>query len=166
MQFILENPLTFYTLLAVGLVLSLYLFVTLKREIQAGRKRQATLEAALHRVSAGMGEVTTKLAETEERAALLVAPAPPRSGLNLSTRSQALRMWRRGDAPQQIAGALSIPEREVELLLKVQRLVMEAAAGPLQESGPAKSTLTGWETLQKDSPRAPLEGANSVPARA
>ncbi len=166
MQFIVDDPLTFYTLLAMSLVLCLYLFVTLKCEIQDGRKRQATLEAALLRVRAGMGEVTTKLAETEERAALLVAPAPPRSGLNLSTRSQALRMWRRGDAPQQIAGALGIPEREVELLLKVQRLVMEAAAGPLQENGPAKNTLTGWEMLLKESARAPLEAADSAPARA
>jgi hypothetical protein len=166
MQLMLDNALTFFALLAVGLMLCLYLFATLKREIQMGRKRQATLEAALRRVSAGMGEVTAKLAETEERAAMLVAPMAPRPGLNLSTRSHALRMWRRGDEPQQIAGALGIPEREVELLLKVQRMVMEAAAGPREESGPAMNTPTGWEMPQKDSPRAPLEAADSVPVRA
>jgi hypothetical protein len=165
MEFIVENPLTFYTLLALGLGLCLYLFVTLKHEIQKNRRRQATLEAALARMNAGMGEVAAKLAETEERAEMLVPPTPPRSGLNLGTRSQALRMWRRGDTPQQIAAALRIPEREVELLVKVQRLVMETAAGPLPENGPAKSGPTGWEMLQKEFSRVPLEAANPAPAR-
>ncbi len=166
MDFIVNNPLTFYSLLTVSLLLCLYLFVSLKREIYEGRRKQATLEAALGRVSTGMGEVTAKLAETEERAALLVAPTPPRAGLNLGTRSQALRMWRRGDTPQQIAAVLRIPEREVELLLKVQRIVMEANTGPFPESGPAKNALTAWETVRTDPARAPLEGANPAPARA
>jgi hypothetical protein len=145
MQFIVENPLTFYSLLALGLGLCLCLFVTLKREIQTGRRKQAVLEAALNCVN-------TKLAETEERTTLLVAPPPPRAGLNLGTRSQALRMARRGDTPQQIAAALSIPEREVELLLKVQRIVMESP--------------TEWETLQTDSSRAPLEAGAPAPVPA
>lgn len=164
MEFIFDNPLTFYTLLAVSLALCLYLFVSLKKEIHAGRTRQATLEAALNRMNSGIGEVATKLAETEERAALLVPPKQPRSGLNLSTRSQALRMWRRGDTPQQIAAALGIPEREVELLLKVQRLVMEATAGPLPENGPAKNEPTGGEPLH--SARALVAAAASAPVRA
>ena len=45
-------------------------------------------------------------------------------GLNLSKRSQALRMHRRGEAPAQIAAALNIPSQEVELLIKVQRIVL------------------------------------------
>ncbi len=165
MAFIVDNALTFYTLLAVSLALCLHLFITLKREIQAGHRKQATLEAALKRMNTGIGEVATKLAETEERTTLLVAPTPPRAGLNLGTRSQALRMSRRGDTAQQIAAALGIPEREVELLLKVQRIVMEAGAGPFPDAGPAKTPLTGWETLRTDPPRAPLEAAGSAPAR-
>lgn len=166
MEFIVDNPLTFYTLLALSLGLCLHLFITLKREIQAGRKKQLTLEAALDRMNTGIGEVATKLAETDERTTLLVAPAPPRAGLNLGTRSQALRMSRRGDTAQQIAAALGIPEREVELLLKVQRIVMEAGAAPFPDAAPAKTPLTGWETLRTDCPRGPLEAAASAPARA
>ncbi|HOK44529.1 MAG TPA: hypothetical protein PLA43_00990 [Bryobacteraceae bacterium] len=166
MEAIVSNALTFYTLLAVSLGLCLYLFVTLKREIQAGRRKQAALEAELSRVHSGIGEVSSKLAETEERTLQLVAPPPPRAGMNIGTRSQALRMWRRGHTPQQIAAALGIPEKEVELLVKVQRIVMEATTGPLTDSGPAKTQPKGWETPRTDSPRAPLEAPGSAPARA
>jgi hypothetical protein len=55
---------------------------------------------------------------------LLVPPTPPRSGLNLNKRSQALQMSRRGETPQEISTALSIPRDEVELLVKVQRIVL------------------------------------------
>jgi type II secretory pathway component PulM len=49
---------------------------------------------------------------------------PPRAGLNLSKRSQALRMHRRGEPPEQIAATLAVSRQEVDLLLKVHRIVM------------------------------------------
>jgi hypothetical protein len=49
----------------------------------------------------------------------------PRSSFNLSKRSQALRMHRRGEAPEQIAASLDLPRQEVELLLKVHRIVIQ-----------------------------------------
>jgi hypothetical protein len=57
-----------------------------------------------------------------------VAPPPglPRAGLNLSKRSQALRMHRRGEGAEQIAAALELPRQEVELLLKVHRIVLSS----------------------------------------
>ena len=57
-------------------------------------------------------------------------PAMPRQGLNLNKRSQALRMHRRGDAPGQIASALEMPLQEVQLLLKVQQIVLSSVAEP------------------------------------
>jgi hypothetical protein len=51
-------------------------------------------------------------------------PAAPRSGLNLDKRSQALRLHRRGEAPKQIAAILELPIQEVELLIKVHRIVL------------------------------------------
>ncbi len=48
----------------------------------------------------------------------------PRAGLNLSKRSQALRMHRRGEPPEQIAATLAVSRQEVDLLLKVHRIVM------------------------------------------
>lgn len=50
--------------------------------------------------------------------------APPRNGLNLAKRSQALRLNRHGSSPAQIAAALELPLQEVELLLKVDRIVI------------------------------------------
>ena len=55
---------------------------------------------------------------------LMVPPMPPRSGLNLSKRSQALQMLRRGETPRDISSALSIPLGEAELLIKVQRIAV------------------------------------------
>lgn len=53
------------------------------------------------------------------------ASAPPlRRGLNLSRRSQALRMHRRGESAGEIATELGIPVQEVELLIKVHEIVM------------------------------------------
>jgi hypothetical protein len=48
----------------------------------------------------------------------------PRAGLNLTKRSQVLRMHRKGDAPDRIAAALEVPLQEVDLLIKVHRIVI------------------------------------------
>lgn len=48
----------------------------------------------------------------------------PRLALNMSKRSQALRMHRLGEAPEQIAEALALPRQEVDLLLKIHQLVI------------------------------------------
>jgi hypothetical protein len=53
------------------------------------------------------------------------APAvPERNGINLSRRSHALRLHRRGEPPAEIAAALGIPVQEVQLLIKVHEIVM------------------------------------------
>ena len=57
-----------------------------------------------------------------------VAPTPgmPKPGLNLNKRTQALRMHRRGETAEQICTALELPRQEVELLLKVHRIVLSS----------------------------------------
>ena len=55
------------------------------------------------------------------------APPTLRAGLNLSKRSQALRLYRQGEAPDRIAAALEVPLQEVDLLLKVHRIVIGKA---------------------------------------
>lgn len=67
--------------------------------------------------------LSAQLAEIRQQAAAVVPP-PPKPGLNLNKRSQALRMHRRGDAPVEIASSLGIPLQEVDLLLKVHRIVI------------------------------------------
>jgi hypothetical protein len=51
-------------------------------------------------------------------------PGAPKSGFNLSKRTQALRMHRRGEDAAKIASALELPRQEVDLLFKVHRIVL------------------------------------------
>jgi len=133
-----------YTLLALGLGASLYLFFTLSIEIQAGRKKRSALEAAVQALKVEVEDLAARLDESEERAAVPASSGAPHA-LNLSVRSRALRMARRGDNNQQIAAALGVPEKEVELLLKVQRMMREAAPAAASEEKPPE----GWEALLK-----------------
>lgn len=55
------------------------------------------------------------------------AEAPPDAGktaLNLTKRAQVLRMHRRGDPPERIASLLEVPRPEVDLLIKVHRIII------------------------------------------
>lgn len=120
-------PLSYYLLLAAGLGACLYLFLTLKREVRKlearWKRRHQELEETIRALQADLDVVKDRLREAEERAGMLVPPAPLRSGLNLSKRTQALRMAARGETPEHIAAALSLPEGEVQLLMKVRRMV-------------------------------------------
>ena len=70
--------------------------------------------------------LAARLAELERQPAAATSgiPVQPRPSLNLSKRSQALRMHRQGQPAGDIARALEIPRQEVELLLKVHRIVL------------------------------------------
>jgi hypothetical protein len=66
----------------------------------------------------------TELREFRQHPPVSMIPSTPRPGLNLTKRSQALRMHRLGDPPERIAAALEIPTQQVDLLLKVHRIVI------------------------------------------
>jgi DNA-binding NarL/FixJ family response regulator len=128
----LLHPLLSYTLTAVGLALCLYLFMTLKVEIRGllpGRiedqQRVEALESALGEARLAVQQLENDLREVERQTGMLVAPAPSRSGLNLSKRTQVLRMHRTGEGSAGIAAALGLPRGEVELLIKVHSMVLE-----------------------------------------
>jgi DNA-binding NarL/FixJ family response regulator len=125
------QPLVFYVLLAAGFGLCLYLFATLKAEIHgllrrslAERQQLQILESALGDTRLTVQSLETDLRELERQTGMLVAPAPARSGLNLSKRTQVLRMHRAGQDSAGIAAVLALPRSEVELLIKVQRIVV------------------------------------------
>lgn len=88
------------------------------------RARHAQLEAAFASARETVSSLSIKVQQIQEQ-----SPAPAaavlRPGFNLTTRSLALRMHRRGDDPGQIAAALQVPLQEVELLLKVHRIVLD-----------------------------------------
>ncbi len=116
---------TNYTLLAGGIGLCVYLFFTLKREIHSVELRRRKREQELQLAGEEMRQTLEALREALEKAGEGPAPAaPPAASLNMNKRAQALRMYRRGERPEQIAAALNVPLNEIELLLKVHRTVV------------------------------------------
>ena len=92
------------------------------RDARTAREEQESALTAMRQVVDDLAAQIHDI-RTQPAAAPAIA-TPQRTALNLSKRSQALRMHRRGEAPQKIAAALEIPRQEVELLLKVHRIVM------------------------------------------
>jgi len=124
-------PLAPYLLLALVAAASLFLFASLEREIRR-------LKSRLRRQTGGelvsqdefqirLDDFNARLRETEERASIPAQAAPVKPSLNLNKRTQALRMSRRGAPAPNIAASLNLPRKEVELLLKIQRLTLDHA---------------------------------------
>jgi DNA-binding NarL/FixJ family response regulator len=53
-----------------------------------------------------------------------IPPGTSRPSMNVTRRSQALRLHRKGDSSEQIAAALEVPRQEIDLLLKVHQIVL------------------------------------------
>jgi hypothetical protein len=103
-----------YGLLVSGLSGSLALFLSLKHEIRTqARRHQQRIK-----------EMSARIAEAPPA----FAPSPVRSGINASTRVQALRMLRRNETASHISAALGMQRGEVELLIRVQKMVAQASA--------------------------------------
>jgi hypothetical protein len=97
------------SLLVLGLTAVLCLFLALKREMQKGSRRIDALLRRLHELEAREPEP-------------VFVPSAPCSGMNLNKRVQATRMLRRGEDASHISAALGLPQKEVELLVRVQAM--------------------------------------------
>jgi hypothetical protein len=106
------------------------LFVVYRAHCLLGEiKRQKSSETAIEHsevesVRTSVEALAAQLHDLRSHPPAAVAPGLPRPGLNLNKRSQALRMHRRGETADQIAAALELPRQEVELLVKVHRIVL------------------------------------------
>ncbi len=98
---------------------------SLRRQMRLTARQHAEEIAAVKRVCSRLEDLLLdaerRLQEAEERSKEPAPPPTARASLNLSKRTQAARMFRRGEQPEQIAAALSLPRSEVDLLLKVQK---------------------------------------------
>jgi hypothetical protein len=90
---------------------------------ERARARCEELQAATAALEKALADQAAELADLRHQPQG-AAPASPRAGLNLCKRSQALRMYRKGDPPARIAAALEVPLQEVDLLIKVHRIVL------------------------------------------
>jgi DNA-binding NarL/FixJ family response regulator len=116
---------------AAGLGLCLYLFLSAKREVRRAAREAAdnrrAVDSEIASVRQSIEQIRGELAQLSQESSRLVEPPPTASGLNLTKRSQVLRLYRRGESPGHIAAALSMPQGEVELLLKVEQMGAETA---------------------------------------
>jgi len=114
-------------MLLAGLAVSLWTLSRVRLWLRAVEKetaeRRQAHDAALDELRRTADGLAAKIEEVRQQAAAPPQIAP-RSGLNLGKRSQALRMHRRGDSADQIAASLEVPRQEVDLLLKVHRIVI------------------------------------------
>ena len=131
----LIQPLEIFAVLALSATSLLYAFLlhlNMRAMARRGREDRENLERRL----AGVLEATERLRAPREEVA---RPSPvPAAGqpLNLNKRGQVLRMRRRGENPETIAAALSIPQNEVDLLLKVHQMSLEQVErGSTQAAG-------------------------------
>lgn len=86
-------------------------------------KRQQSMHSELGRLRSELEALRSRTDEAERRAEAATIPRHPMAGLNLTHRTQALRMLRRGDSSDKVASILGISQTEVELLQKVQRML-------------------------------------------
>jgi len=112
-------------LLAAGIALCAFLFLSLKQELRLLRKRhleQTQLADHLARqLRSEIAHLKRVLVEVDGKASQLPQLSPPRPAMNTTRRSQILRMNRRGERPDQIAAALGVPKGEIDLLLKIDQ---------------------------------------------
>lgn len=122
-------PIAILAACALTLLASLWFGLQLKREMAALRATMAHERETRQAAEAELRQAISRLEQEleEERKASLARAAPLQQSMNLSKRSQALRMHRLGEPPEKIARTLGLSRTEVDLLLKVHRTVLESA---------------------------------------
>ena len=84
------------------------------------------VQSALQATEAKVTELAAEARDREVQAGVTIPPGRVRPGLNLTTRSQVLRMHRHGETIENIAKLLEVPRQEVDLLLKVHGIVIKS----------------------------------------
>jgi uncharacterized protein (DUF3084 family) len=125
-------------LAAVGA--SWFALISAKAMIQKAGQRTSDLESRMETtvqtLQTRLEKLSAEMREAEHQPApVSPLPAVPRPGMNLTTRSQVLRLNRRGETVEQISKVLAVPRQEVELLLKVHRIVLGTMEAPNRASG-------------------------------
>jgi len=138
-----------------------------QREMQIRwNKRLQSVQAEVGTLRGKVDQMRSRLEEADQRATLISSPATPKDGLNLARRTQALRLLRKGERPEQIASALSMPIGEAVLLAKVQQILHTEARPPL-ESIPTAASAAMTATPPEEAERIGREfslAANHRPA--
>ncbi len=128
----LLSPLAIYAAIALGLGCCIFLFLVMNCGLTTAEKR---LKSEIRLLEEALAEIRRKLAELECAGTdVACASAVPRASVNLAKRTQVIRMHRRGESAAAISAALELAPAEVELILKVQKIVLNGN-GPAGEDG-------------------------------
>jgi|SRR5690348_7920175 hypothetical protein len=110
-----------FAILGAGCVVCLCLALSLKEEL-----RRLRAQVNKQDQQSKLTELDQRLQQAEENHSI-PAPVAIRPGLNINKRAQVLRMSRRGEGAETIAAALSVPRRQVDLLLKINAIALSGA---------------------------------------
>lgn len=120
-------PVTQEIILGVGLLGSLALWIGARSQVNAMSRELKALRVSTEATLKDLSALSAQMEKMKEEPVCEVAPAPSAfmgvQGLNLTTRTKVLRMHRRGEATSSIAAALGVHQEEVDLLLKVDRML-------------------------------------------
>lgn len=141
-----------YLTVAANLILVLGVLFTINQRVRQLQFRSGKQDTAL-RVETGklyaqivdLKSQIVELEKTERSAPLAPDPVPAPvtvNSLNNTVRSKILKLHRLGQPPDRIAGTLHVPKGEVDLLVKVHKIVMR----PYEEVAVAQ---TGGEVDEK-----------------
>jgi DNA-binding NarL/FixJ family response regulator len=86
------------------------------------RSKDAVVGASMAELQARLEALTHEVRELERRPDFTGDNA--KAGMNITRRTQILRMHRRGEGTQAIAAALGLRRHEVELLVKIHSMAM------------------------------------------
>jgi len=117
-----------YAAVALGLAVTLVLFLSVKIEMQRNTRRERK------RVDDMLGRLKEASPQTAETVFVPVALQP---GFNINRRVHAARLLRKGEDVGHIASVLGVPRAEVELLARVQ--------GFAKQDQPLTSTATAGD---------------------
>ena len=113
-----------FTLAALGL--SLFLLLRAQSLLRAAdaviRAHDAVAGASMAELQARLEALTHEVRELERTPDFTADNA--RAGMNITRRTQVLRMHRRGEGTQAIAAALGMRRHEVELMVKIHSMAM------------------------------------------
>ena len=121
------SPVTPYALIALALAACIACYISTKAEVHRLRRAAKSSQEALQQKIEVMESAVSSIGQQRHEPQVIEVPvrvtAAIRPSLNLTRRTQALRMRRRGESIESIAAALSTPRNEIELLVKVYEMV-------------------------------------------
>jgi hypothetical protein len=115
------NPIATYSVMATGLGALLFLWVGARLDANKFRHEITGIKdqtnAALRELGLKVNAIATSPAPDPQ------APSQEHSAINLTRRTRALHMRYRGEDPHTIAAALGVSMAEIDLLLKLDKML-------------------------------------------